>query len=106
MAEKFPGKKINDYVSVCDSNGWQWINEFVGKEESIMFFNESDEKKSFVFKDGADLTTVLSETYGFEFYVTNKQTSFLIAFNNHDYLIACGTAKKWLKSKANDCRNR
>ena len=34
-----------------------------------------------------------------EFYITNKKTTYLLAFNHHDYLIACGDSEKWLKSK-------
>ena len=64
-----------------------------------MFFNESDEKKSFLFKNGDDLVAVLGETYGFEFYVTNKEKSYLLVFNHHDILMACGDAKNWLNTK-------
>lgn len=92
-------ENIIDYFSVNDSSAWQWINEFIGDKESILFFNESDEKKAFLIGNGNDLVTILSETYGFEFYVTNKKITYLLAFNHHDYLIACGDSKKWLKSK-------
>ena len=46
-----------------------------------------------------DLVAVLGETYGFEFYVTNKEKSYLLVFNHHDILMACGDAKNWLNTK-------
>ena len=51
-----------------------------------MFFNEIDERKSFLLRSGNDLFAILSETYGFEFYVTNRKATYLLAFNHHDYL--------------------
>ena len=90
---------LTDYVYVNNSYAWSWINEYIGNTEVIMFFNESDEKKSFLFKNGDDLVAVLGETYGFEFYVTNKEKSYLLVFNHHDILMACGDAKNWMNTK-------
>ena len=95
-------ENITDCCSINDSNAWQWINEFIGDKESILFFNENDERKAFLIVNGTDLVTILSETYGFEFYITNKKTTYLLAFNHHDYLIACGDSEKWLKSKVDN----
>jgi len=49
-------------------------------------------KKSFLFKNGDDLVAVLGETYGFEFYVTNKEKSYLLVFN-HNHSIIYGYEK-------------
>jgi hypothetical protein len=57
-----------------------------------MFFNLPDEKAAFTFNKGDDVVSVLSETYGFEFYLTNRCAEYLICFNHHDVLIACGSA--------------
>ena len=92
-------EEMIDYYSVNNKEAWQWINEFIGDSETIMFFNNSDERKSFIFKNGDDLVSVLSETYGYEFYITNKNLTYLICFNHHDVLIASGTAKQWLEKK-------
>lgn len=92
-------EEMIDYYSVNNKEAWQWINEFIGDSETIMFFNNSDERKSFIFKNGDDLVSVLSETYGYEFYITNKDLTYLICFNHHDVLIASGTAKQWLEKK-------
>lgn len=42
-----------------------------------MFFNEIDDRKSFLLRSGNDLVAILSETYGSEFYVTNRKTTYL-----------------------------
>lgn len=94
-------EEIVDYFSVNNKDAWRWVNEFIGKSEAIMFFNNSDERKSFIFQNGDDLVSVLSETYGFEFYITNKDLTYLICFNHHDILIASGIAKEWLKNRQN-----
>ena len=94
-------EEIVDYFSVNNKDAWKWVNEFIGNSEAIMFFNNSDERKSFLFKNGNDLVSVLSETYGFEFYITNKDLTYLLCFNHHDILISSGIAKEWLKNRHN-----
>ena len=42
-----------------------------------MFFNEIDDRKSFLLRSGNDLVAILSETYGSEFYATNRKTTYL-----------------------------
>lgn len=44
------------------------------------------EKEMFLIQSGTDLDYILSETYGFEFYITNKQCSYLLCFNHHNIL--------------------
>ena len=40
---------------------------------------------------------MLEETYGYEFYVTDEECTYLICFNHHDILYTCGRAIKWLE---------
>lgn len=101
----FLWEKLTDRISVNDSDAWQYIDEFIGDKESILFFNEDEERKAFVIESGSDLVAILGKTSYFEFYITNKNASYLLVFNHHDYLIACGEAKNWLKTKI-DSMNR
>ncbi|EKQ50589.1 MULTISPECIES: DUF6756 family protein [unclassified Clostridium] len=87
---------INE-VSVQDKDAWQWIDKFIDNSEAIMFFNPLDEKRAFLFSNGKDVVETLSETYGFEFYLTNRTLDYLLCFNHHDVLIANGSAKEWLE---------
>ncbi|OPX44210.1 hypothetical protein CLHUN_17640 [Ruminiclostridium hungatei] len=90
-------ENLIDYISINNKDAWLWIGELIGDTETIMFFNTSDEKAAFAFNNGDNVVSVLSETYGFEFYLTNRATEYLLCFNHHDVLIACGNAIKWLK---------
>lgn len=90
-------EKLIDFEVVQDPAAWRIIKEFVKKDNCLVFFDEEDDKKMLEFHTGEDLNFMLSETWGFEFYVTNEQASFLFCFNHHDILYACGTAGIWLK---------
>lgn len=46
---------------------------------------------------GNNVVKILSEMFNVEFYVTNKNNDYLLSFNHHDILSACGNAKEWLK---------
>jgi len=87
-----------DALSVRDGNAWKRIPEFISEHMCIMFFNSFDEKASVTFMKGEDVGLILGDMYGFEFYLTNEATEYLLCYNHHDYLIACGTAKDWLVS--------
>lgn len=50
----------------------------------------------FLIRSGEDLNYLLSETYGFEFYITDKECSYLLCFNHHDILYGCGRAEGWI----------
>lgn len=82
--------------SVCNKEGWRFIKEFVQETECILFFNDCDDNDAFIIGNGEELNAILSETSGFEFYVTNLETQYLISFNHHDCLSGCGTAKEWV----------
>lgn len=89
--------KLSDHEESSDSNGWSLIPEFVSNNSCIMFFNQDEETKMFMVSNGKDLQFILSETCGYEFYITDLQCSYLLCFNHHDDLIGCGNAKKWVK---------
>lgn len=91
-------EKFKQYESVNDDMAWNWIREFIKDNSCIMFFNQEDDKEMFVLQSGYDLNYVLSETYGFEFYVTDIKGTYLICFNHHNILYGCGCAEEWVKN--------
>ena len=102
----FLWEKFNNYESLNDNKAWNYIKNFVRDDACIMFFNQEEENEMFLIKSGNDLNYILSETYGFEFYITDKECSYVICFNHHDILYGCGTAVKWIKSlKRNESTN-
>jgi len=90
---------LNDSLAIQNPSAWRWISEFNTTDPIILFFNPSDEKSAFEFPDIHNIIDILKDTFGFEFYLCNKNLDYLLCFNHHDFLIACGTAKSWLQSK-------
>ncbi len=86
-------------VSIRDAGAWSWVAEFIAGREAILFFNSSDSRVIFVFADGQDLGTILAETPGYEFYMTDRAATYLLSYNHHDYLSALGMAMPWLETK-------
>lgn len=89
-------ERLSHFESLTDKDGWSYIKEFVSNSVCIMFFNDFDEKAMFKIKNGKDLYCLLSETCGFEFYITDLNYSYLICFSHHDILYGCGEAIKWI----------
>ena len=85
-----------DFSMVNDKEGWIQITDFVENEKCLMFFDDCEDRSIIEINGGKDLYKLLFEMYGFEFYITNSITEYLICFNHHDCLMGCGTAKKWV----------
>ena len=77
---------------------WSYIKDFVKNNECIMFFNQEDDKEMLLIQSGDDLHYILSETFGFEFYITDIQCSYLLCYSHHNILYGCGKAGEWLKN--------
>jgi hypothetical protein len=93
----FLWESFTEQFGVMDENAWKWIREIVRDEPILMFFNPEDEVHAFKFDNASDVEAILAETFGFEFYLTNKATEYVLCFNHHNVLIACGKAIEWLK---------
>jgi len=93
---RFLWENFTNELGINNKNAWEWIKEIIGNNETIMFFNPEDNSIAFKFFNGKDVDDVLGETFGFEFYLTNKTIDYVLCFNHHDVLIACGKAKEWL----------
>lgn len=83
-------------VAVSNDDAWKWIAEFIEANQAILFFNPSEETVSFEFNNGEDIVNVLENCFDFEFYVSNRNMDYLICFNHHRILYACGSAFRWL----------
>jgi hypothetical protein len=49
-----------------------------------------------IIPSGSILTSILSATIGFPFYVTSLNTDYILCFDDHDCLIANGKAVEWI----------
>ena len=90
---------LTDGFGVQNADGWAWPSEFTASRPCIILFDPKEEVVAFELTDGAELVTLLADCTGFEFYVTNKSTRYLLSFNHHDFLVAAGEAKEWLRLK-------
>lgn len=91
-------EKFIRYQSISDNNAWSYIKNYVKDNECIILFNQEEEKEMFLLRNGNDLDYLLSETYGFEFYITNRECAYLLCFNHHNILYGCGDAENWIKN--------
>jgi hypothetical protein len=87
-------------ATLHDKDAWRWIGEFVGPRSCYLLFNPDDEDAVFRLESGAVLTRLLSESFGFEFYVTDANAEYLLCFNHHDVLLAGGNAEAWLRRRS------
>ena len=86
-------------ISVCNSsNAWRLIGDFIGAKKCLMFFDEDEDESVIAINNGSDLYKILCETYGYEFYITEFTTNYLLCFNHHDCLLGCGVAKDWVNT--------
>lgn len=53
----------------------------------------------FFIPSGSSLDELLGETFRFVFYVTDPEGTYLICFNDHDFLICWGSAQEWLERR-------
>ena len=84
--------------AIHDEEAWMLLGDLLGGQEVIVFFDTSRDSAGVLIPDGYTLETIIGECSGFVFYVTNRCTEFLLAFDDHDVLTACGTLASRLKA--------
>lgn len=92
---------IFDKISVRDADAWRFIPHFVGNN-TILFLEKGDADFAIIFKQSNHLKVLLENSFQFGFYLTNASFDYLLCFNDHDYLIGSGEAKKWIESMINN----
>ncbi|WP_315784526.1 hypothetical protein [Bradyrhizobium sp. SZCCHNPS1003] len=76
------------------TDGWQLIPTYVGRRECVMIV--AGASACWTFRNGADLLRVLEECPPMEFYVSDKDASYLLCCNHHDVVIGWGDAAGWV----------
>lgn len=95
----FMWEQFADYSDICGEFAWQYLSDILPEENCYLFFNQTECRKAYLFKNGKDLCDVLGETYNFEIYVTDYQGTYLICFNHEMILTGCGRGKQWMDQK-------
>lgn len=91
-------QRLYKFSSIYNPEAWRWIEQFVGNRPIVIFFDITECKQILQLVNGINITSVLANSSGFTFYVTDITYSYLICFNDHNFLIGCGTAKLWIDS--------
>ena len=107
LCQKFTNSKehypiwehFSSFFSVRDNDAWMWLDEFIKQEEVYLFFDKTDFPIVYIFQAGQSIVRFLEE-FPWDFYLSNKANDYILTHNDHDYLIATGTAETWLKKKA------
>ncbi len=96
---------VGEHISRKRANGWRDVGEYVGDFQCLLA-TEKDGEEAYRVSSGNDLTQLLHECPGFEFYVTNEDCDFLLCHNDHDYLIGAGKAAAWVATKDDDSEQK
>lgn len=78
-------ERKSNALSRRDPDGWRRIADITDGPQVLLF-----EGCGYIFETPAQLVESIAESYGFVFYVTNPAQSYLISFNDHDYLGVAG----------------
>jgi hypothetical protein len=79
-------------------DGWDLIPRYVGGRECLMFLEGA--RSIWKFRNGTDLLRVLEDCPTIEFYVSDKEASYLLCSNHHDFVIGWGDASRWVERLA------
>lgn len=77
---------------------WKWINDFIDNQSVIVFFNSGEGKDYIQLKNGNIFVDFYNISPVEEFYITDADTSFLLAYCHSQCLSTMGTAKNWLRN--------
>jgi hypothetical protein len=79
-------ERLQESTGVCDPNGWKRIPTIISGHP-LMLVADSQGRCGFAFRSAGDLVRVLAESSNFEFYITDDEYRYLLAFNHHDMVI-------------------
>jgi hypothetical protein len=80
---------------VACNDEWSLIAEYIG-DNTCFFFTEGM-PFCLRFNDGRSLLLLIEESPPIEFYVCDREASYMLCLNDHDYLIGWGKAEPWVK---------
>jgi len=78
-------------ITVKHEKAWTWIGDLLEKGDFLLFCDEDKKFNIFTFDSGKDIVKTLEETYWVEnFYITDTKLSFLIEYNEYDFISVIG----------------
>lgn len=89
--------ELIDFASIQNDDGWSIIGHWISTLKNLyLLFEMEDEKESFIFENGNELAIVLIESGCRDFYILDKDLSFLLCYTDHSVVMAAGSAKRWM----------
>jgi len=85
---------LENEISVYNPTAIKDIALLDFKGEVIVLVGDNISVYGIIFDDLVVASKVLWECTGFTVYLTNNKSSYLLAINDHDMLMACGNQKK------------
>ncbi len=95
-------ERFQEYIGKRRVDGWKRACEYPAEEKVILFLDEREGEVMWLFENGNDLRTAIGETSNEEFYLTDYDTSYVIAFSHHDILYGVGSCRSWLELLSED----
>jgi len=85
------------WVGVDYAFSWEWLPDLIRGTTIYLFTDQDDLKEEvFIIDNGDCLPEIMEACSGFTFYITDSECNYLVCYNDHDNLIASGTAIDWL----------
>ena len=91
-------ERIHESSGEQDAEVWKRLSQWLPVSSILIFFEEHDDQAMIELSPVRLASAVLGECCLFVFYLTDREGSFLIAFNDHDYVICCGAAQQWMNN--------
>lgn len=80
------------YTSYQPKDGVEEMSSFLSETDSYWFIASDEDGKYWVLRGtGKSIVSALSETRYFEYYITNKEITWLICENHHGVIVLKGT---------------
>lgn len=76
-------------------SGWELVPSYVADDPCLVF--SACATAIWKFTNGEELLRFLRETHGFEFYVCDAAGTYLLCFNDHNFLIGWGASGIWVR---------
>lgn len=89
-------ERLRDAESLQSRDGWKHAG-FLDEPARLLVF-QGNRVFGYRLRRATDLPKLLEECYGFEFYVTDDEVTYVVVFNHHDMLIGAGRAAAWVRS--------
>src|SRR5262249_46149419 len=71
-------ENLANSASLQDPDGWRLIDSYLSGNPFILFFDEEEDKQMIEFPAQSRLVPILEECPGFEFYLTDRETTYLL----------------------------